>query len=204
MSIRRPLISVFTPRRLLAAAGCAALVAWAAPAAAQPMSDPAPLIAAQKAALDKFARMDGVWRGPAWTLLPSGDKHQITQTERIGPFLDGAVKVIEGRGYEPDGRVSFNAFGVISYNVETKAFRLRSHAQGRYGDYSIAPTEDGYTWEIPAGPMIIRYTATIKDGVLKEVGDRIMPGKDPVRFFEMTLTRLGNSDWPAGGAVPMK
>lgn len=204
MSIRRLLAVAFTSRHLLAAAGCAALLASMAPVSAQPMSDPAPLIAAQKAALEKFARMDGVWRGPAWTLLASGDKHQITQTERIGPFLDGAVKVIEGRGYEADGRVSFNAFGVIAYNTETKTFRLRSHAQGRYGDYAIVPTEDGYTWEIPAGPMIIRYTATIKDGVLKEVGDRIVPGKDPVRFFEMTLTRLGNSDWPAAGAVPMK
>src|SRR6478672_6854315 len=33
-------------------------------------------------------------------------KHTITQTERIGPFLDGSVKVIEGRGCEPDGRVT--------------------------------------------------------------------------------------------------
>ena len=39
--------------------------------------------------------MDGVWRGPSWTILPSGEKHVGTQTERIGPFLDGSVKVIE-------------------------------------------------------------------------------------------------------------
>jgi len=166
--------------------------------------NPVALIAEQRAALDKFARMDGVWRGPAWTILPSGEKHHITQTERIGPFLDGSIKVIEGRGYEPDGRVGFNAFGVISYSAETKSYRMRSHAQGRYGDFAIVPTEDGYMWEVPAGPMTIRYTAVIKDGVLKEVGDRIMPGKEPVRFFEMTLTRLGNTDWPAGNAVPAK
>lgn len=61
--------------------------------------DSAALIAAQRDAMKSFALMDGVWRGPAWTILPSGEKHNITQTERIGPFLDGSIRVIEGRGY---------------------------------------------------------------------------------------------------------
>jgi len=51
--------------------------------------DPATQIAAQREAMAPLAFMDGVWRGPAWTILPSGEKHNITQTERIGPFLDG-------------------------------------------------------------------------------------------------------------------
>ena len=148
--------------------------------------------------------MDGVWRGPAWTILPSGEKHSITQTERVGLFLVGSIRVIEGRGYEPDGRVGFNAFGVISYSPETKTYRLRSYAQGRYGEFAIVPTEDGYVWELPLGPMTIRYTATIKDGTFKEVGDRIVSGKEPVRMFEMTLARVGNTDWPTGVPVPPK
>lgn len=176
----------------------------AGPALAQGRPDPAALIAAQKDALKAFAAMDGVWRGPAWTLLPSGEKHAITQTERIGPFLDGAVKVIEGRGYEADGRVSFNSFGTISFSPAKNAYTLRSHAMGNTGDFVIKPTPDGYIWEIPAGPTTLRYTAVIKDGTLKEVGDRLAPGADPVRFFEMTLTRIGDTTWPAGGAVPQK
>jgi len=59
-------------------------------------------------------------------------------------------------------------------------------------------------WEIPAGPMTIRYTAVIKDGGWLEVGDRIIPGKEPVRFFEMNLKRVGDSDWPVSGTIPMK
>ena len=62
----------------------------------QVRQDPATLIAAQREAMSKLAVMDGVWRGPAWTILQSGEKHNVTQTERIGPFLDGSVKVIEG------------------------------------------------------------------------------------------------------------
>jgi hypothetical protein len=162
------------------------------------------LIAAQREGMAALAYMDGVWRGAATTTLPSGEVHNITQTERIGPFLDGSVKVIEGRGYEPDGRVGFNALGVISYDPAARKYTMRSYAQGYQGDFVITPTADGYTWEIPAGPMTIRYTAVVKDGKWREVGDRIMPGRPPVRFFEMNLVRVGGSDWPGAGAISPK
>lgn len=158
---------------------------------------------AQKAAMKPLTMMDGAWRGPAWTMLPTG-KHEITQTERIGPFLDGQIKVIEGRGYDATGAVAFNAFGVVSYDPAKKEYTLRSHALGRAGDFKLTPTADGYVWEIPAGPMTIRYTATIKDGAWKEVGERVVPGQAPVQFFEMNLKRVGDTDWPAAGAIPMK
>jgi hypothetical protein len=166
--------------------------------------DPATLIAAQREAMQRLALMDGVWRGPAWTILSSGERHNITQTERIGPFLDGSIKVIEGRGYDPDGRVTFNAFGTVSYNPATRNYTLHSYAQGQVGDFVLTPTADGYTWEIPAGPMTVRYTAVIKDGAWREVGDRIMPGKEPIRFFEMNLKRVSDTNWPAAGAISPK
>jgi hypothetical protein len=171
------------------------------PASAQGRPDPAALVAAQREGMAKLAFMDGVWRGPAWTILPSGEKHTITQTERVGPFLDGSVKVVEGRGYEADGRVSFNAFAVISYRPDRRVYTMRSYAQGHVGDFVVTPTADGFVWEIPAGPMTIRYTAVIRDGAWREFGDRIVPDKEPVRFFEMHLTRVGDTDWPAAGTV---
>ena len=166
--------------------------------------DPATLMASQREAMLRLAFMDGVWRGAAWTILPSGEKHSITQTERIGPFLDGTVKVIEGRGYDPDGKVTFNAFGTISYNPATRAYTLHSHAQGQVGDFVFTPSADGYVWELPMGAMTIRYTAVVKDGAWREVGDRIMPGKEPSRFFEMNLKRVGDTNWPAAGAISPK
>jgi hypothetical protein len=172
------------------------------PAMAQ-RPDPAAMIAAQKEAMKSLAVMDGVWRGPASTILENGQKHDVIQTERIGPFLDSSVKVIEGRGYDAaTGAVSFNAFGIVSYDAIRKTFSLHSYAQGNAGDFKLTPTSDGYVWEIPAGPMTIRYTAVIKDGAWKEVGDRILPGQEPVRFFEMNLKRVGNTDWPAAGGIP--
>jgi hypothetical protein len=173
-------------------------------ASAQERSSPAALIAAQRDAMAPLAYMDGVWRGPAWTVLPSGEKHSITQTERIGPFLDGSVKVIEGRGYDADGKASFNALGIISVDPTKKIYTLHSHAMGYVGDFTLTLTPDGYTWDIPAGPMTIHYAAVIKDGAWHELGDRIVSGKDPIRFFEMTLKRVGDTDWPAAGAINPK
>src|SRR5262245_61138393 len=168
----------------------------------QGRQDPATLISAQREAMKRLAVMDGVWRGPAWTILPSGEKHTITQTERIGPFLDGSVKVIEGRGYDSEGKVSFNAFGTISYDPAKKAYTLHSHAMGMVGDFALKPVADGYTWEIPAGPMTIRYTAVVKDGKWNEVGDRIVSGQEPVRFFEMNLDSHRRLGLAGGGCDP--
>lgn len=182
----------------------AAIFAVSSTGFAQGPPDPAALIAAQRQGLAPLSYMDGVWRGPATVTLPSGETHTITQTERIGPFLDGSVKVIEGRGYEPDGRVGFNALAVISYDPAKRSYSMRSYAMGQQGDFVLTPTADGYTWDIPAGPMTIHYTATVKNGKWREVGDRIMPGREPVRFFEMNLVRVGDSSWPGAGAISPK
>jgi hypothetical protein len=193
-------------RHLLLAIGFLILAGGLLTASGQERPEtPAALIAAQREGMARLAMMDGVWRGPAWTIGPNGQKHNITQTERIGPFLDGSIKVIEGRGYDEEGKVSFNAFASISYNPKTGGYLMHSHAEGRIGDFVIKPTADGFVWQIPAGPtMTIRYTATIKDGNWREVGDRIQEGKEPVRFFEMNLKRIGDTDWPAAGAISPK
>lgn len=186
------------PRR----ATIAALLSLAATAAlAQGPPDPTALIATQRDAMKPLAIMDGVWRGPAWTILPNGTKHEITQTERIGPMLDGSVKVLEGRGYDADGKVTFNAFGIISYDAGKKAHTLHSHAMGMVGDFALRPTANGYVWEIPAGPMTIRYTAVIQGGKWREIGERVFADKPGVQFFEMNLVRVSDTDWPAAGAV---
>ena len=165
------------------------------------VADPATLDA-ERAAIAQLSWMDGTWRGPATTMTPTGE-HKVTQTERIGTMLGGTIRVMEGKGFNPDGTTGFNAFGILSYNPATKAFALHSYAQGYAGDFKLTPQADGYVWEIPAGPMTIRYTATFNGTTWREVGDRIVPGQAPQRFFDMMLTRVGDSAWPgAGGMAP--
>lgn len=186
------------------AADGAAATATAAPTAApaaRGRPDPAVLMAAEAKAIAPLAFMDGEWRGTATHTNPDGSTHVLTQTERVGSFLDGKVKVVEGRGYEADGRLTFNALGVVYFDHQRQVLRFQAHAMGNSGDYAFTPKADGFVWEIPAGPMTIRYTATIANGEWHEVGDRVMPGAPDVRFFEMRLKRIGDTTWPAAGAV---
>ncbi|MEG3147082.1 DUF1579 domain-containing protein [Sphingomonas sp. RT2P30] len=169
----------------------------AAPAAAQ-SADPA-LLQAEREAMTRLAWMDGSWRGEAVTTAPDGP-HRVTQTERIGPLLGGTIKLIEGKALRADGSTGFNAFGVVSYDSAGKRYTLHSYAQGHAGDFVLTPTATGYVWEIPLGAVTIRYTATLKDGVWNEVGDRVTANQPPQRFFEMNLKRLGDSAWPGEGA----
>lgn len=187
-------------RRSRSLLACALL---AAPllASAQGAPDSAARIEAQRQAMLPLAVIDGTWRGKATVSLPDGQKVEHTQTERVGSFLGGSVKVIEGRGFGSDGAVVFNAFGIISYSSQTGKHSMRSYAQGYSGDFPIEVRADGFSWSIPAGPATLRYTATVKDGVWTEVGERLVEGKPPVQTFEMTLQRIGNTDWPVAGAV---
>ncbi|MEA3011525.1 MAG: hypothetical protein QOD42_70 [Sphingomonadales bacterium] len=180
-----------------------ALVA-STPLAAQTRPDPTALLEAQRQAMAPLARMDGMWRGPAWTITPNG-RHDIVQTERIGLFLGGSVRLMEGRGYSEDGSVSFNALGILSFNPAANAYTLTSWARGYSGVFPFRVTADGYAWEIPAGPgATIRYTATVGDGTLREVGYLVAGDAPPRQIFEMNLRRVGDTAWPAGDPVPMR
>lgn len=155
----------------------------------------------QKTALAPLAILDGTWRGPA-KVYEGGRVIELTQTERVGPFLGGAVRVIEGRGFLPDGTLRFNAFAVISWLPMAKKYNFRSYAEGFERDFPIDIHPDGFTWSINAGPAgTIRYTAKVKDNVWTERGERVVEGQPPILIFEMALQRIGNTSWPDAGAV---
>ncbi len=173
---------------------------WQALAAAPP--DREAMIDEQKTALAPLAILDGLWRGPA-KVYEGGKVIEVTQTERVGPFLGGTMRVIEGRGFLPDGTLRFNAFAVISYLPMAKKYNFRSYAEGFERDFPIDIHPDGFAWSINAGPAgTIRYTAKVKDNVWTERGERLVEGQPPILIFEMALQRIGNTSWPEAGAVP--
>jgi len=156
---------------------------------------------AQRTAIDRLDMLDGEWRGEA-TIHGPGGTTTLTQTERVGSMLGGSIKVIEGRGYAADGSTEFNAMATVSWDARAGRYGFRSYAQGYSGDYPFEVTEDGFRWETPAGPNArIQYVAVVRDGTWHEVGTYVAEGQPPRQMIEMRLTRIGDTDWPAGGAV---
>lgn len=170
------------------------------PARAQPDHDPAAALAAQRQAMAALSFLDGQWRGSAWTLRRNGERHALVQTERVGTMLDGSIRLIEGRGHEADGALGFNALGIVSYDPREQRYRMQSYAQGRTASFELTVRPDGFAWSMPAGPGTVRYSAVVHAGRWTEVGELQMPDRPAVKVFEMTLERIGPTDWPAAGA----
>ncbi len=179
-----------------------AAVLLAAPVAAHAQMPASPNGSeAQRAAIDRLDFMDGEWRGEATIHGPAGTM-TLVQTERVGSMLGGSIKVIEGRGYAADGSTQFNAMATVSWDARAGRYGFRSYAQGYSGDYAFEVTDDGFRWETPAGPNAkIQYVAVVRDGTWHEVGTWVAEGQPPRQMIEMRLTRIGDTDWPAGGTV---
>ncbi len=74
--------------------------------------------------------------------------------------------------------------------------------QGMVGDFAPRLTSDGYVWEIPAGSCDYSlHDGHLRMGRGRKVGDRLVPGQDPVRLLEMNLERVDDATWPAAGAI---
>lgn len=152
--------------------------------------------------MQKLAFMRGVWRGTASGTTPTGQRYQVTQTERMGPMLGGDIVVIEGRGYNADGTTGFNAFAVVSWNPHASKYEIRSYAQGQSGTFDLTLTADGYVWQVPAGPnATMEFTATVTGTKWREVGQYVAGDAPPVPMFEMNLERVGDTDWPLGTPI---
>lgn len=180
-------------------AACA--LAFAAPLSAQMEElNSAALIARQRAALDQFAWMDGVWRGTVTSASPEGTI-ELVQTERVGTMAGGTMRVIEGRGYGADGTLEFNAAATITYDAVAGQFIMNSTARGMTARPWFRTTADGFEWGMESGPVSISYIARYKDGEWIEEGFMAFPGQTKRQFMTMRLQRVGDTDWPGAGAV---
>jgi hypothetical protein len=157
-----------------------------------------------RTAMRSLAMLDGLWRGSGSTILSSGERQNFTQTIRVGPFLEGSLRFIEARTYGSDGLLAANSLEIISYNPTTKAYTIRWYGEGSVADLPITLSPTGFSLEYPAGKDKIRFTVGVANSTWTEIAERISPGKAPVRFIQLTLRRLQNTDWPAGGSLPSR
>jgi hypothetical protein len=156
---------------------------------------------AQRAAMRTLSWMDGEWVGQATVSMGPGRTETHPHTERIGPMLGGSIKVIEGRSVNADGSAGFNAFAVVSWDGDTGRYMMRSYANGHAGDFPLEATAEGFRWSTTNRGGEMRYVTTFRDGEWVEVGDFIMPGREPMRVIELRLRRRGDTGWPAANPV---
>lgn len=152
---------------------------------------------ATEATTESVAFLDGVWIGPATMTLPDGKTLRFEQMERVGPMMNGEVRIMEGKGRDASGKSIFNAFTVFSQNAD-KSIEMRSYTMGHASSRKLDVRDGkGFVWELRVDESTIRYTATVADGIWSEIGERIGPDGRSLQFFEMTLKRVSDTNWPA-------
>jgi hypothetical protein len=185
--------------KTFAFAAAAVLTIAAAPAAAQELSPNG--TPAQREAMARLSWMDGEWVGMAETYAGPGRTRTLRHTERIGPMLGGAIKVVEGRSYDEAGNTAFNAFAIISWDEATGGYVMRSYAGGHASDFPLTADASGFRWSVQTERGPIDYVTVHAPGEWVETGDMQIPGRDPLRVITLRLKRVGDSAWPAAGAV---
>ncbi len=171
------------------------LCAFAAPAFAQTLAAPAPPQLAEMKKLDFLA---GQWQGEGWIVLGPGQRRTFRQTETVQNKVGGTVLLIEGLGKgkvpgQAEEVTIHNAFAVVSYDDQAKAFRWRAfRADGVEMDAAATVTERNIVWgfrDPRAGE--VRFTIKLNEaGQWFEVGELNRDGKTWFKFFEMTLQRV--------------
>lgn len=186
--------------RLLSQALALAVAAAACPVGAQAPLTPVQMVSAQQRAMASLKGFNGIWRGEGW-VLEGERKVPETVTQRVGPFLDGAAQAVETRSFHADGSLSFHAFNTIAYDARAEHYVMQARAGGLFGNFPFRVTQDGYVWDLGFEGRGLRYTATLKGGLWRQITERITPDQPPLIIGDFTLRRLSDTDWPEGGAL---
>lgn len=174
-----------------------AVLACGSGAAAQP-GNAGEAVAAQAKAIRDAGFLAGRWSGEGWIQM-GARRAPFRQTERVAPFLDGQVMLIEGRGVDPaePAKVEHHAFAVLSWNAAEQRYDFRSYAAGRTGTFPARlSAPDTLTWEMAMPQAKVRYTIRVADGVWTEDGEVSLDGGATWRpNFHMVLRRDGEASF---------
>lgn len=149
-----------------------------------------------KQEMQKLSYMAGKWKGEASMRQPNGALLKVNQEEDIQFKLDGTILVIEGTGRNPeDGKISFNAMAIISFDQQKKEFKFRSHVMdGNQAEaYFKILEENHFEWgfDLPNNAKI-RYDIKLKpsDKSWIEKGEYSPDGNVWYPYIEMKLKKL--------------
>jgi len=152
----------------------------------------APDIESQRAAMKKLSFLMGKWSGEARVLRRSGEELELIQTEEAQYKLDGLILMIEGIGRsKSDGKVALQALGIVSYDDDAGAYRMRAYNDGRYMETELKLAENGkgITWGFVLGEINTSSVLRINEkGEWKEVTEIAIGSQPPRKLMELTVS----------------
>src|SRR5436190_20064046 len=105
-----------------------------------------PDLEAQRAAMKKLGFLVGEWSGEASVLRGPGQFVELAQTESAQFRLDGLLLVIEGVGRsKSNGNLALQALGLVSFDDETRTYRMRAFNDGRWLETEIELADGGHS-----------------------------------------------------------
>lgn len=144
--------------------------------------------------MKKLGFLVGEWSGEASVLRTSGEFVDLEQTESAHFRLDGLVLVIEGVGRsKADGKLALQALGLISFDDETGAYRMRAFNDGRWLETEVKLADGGnsLSWGFSLGQI---KTATVlhinENGEWTELGELIVGDSPPRRMIDLKVRRI--------------
>jgi hypothetical protein len=152
----------------------------------------APDIESQRAAMKKLSFLMGKWSGQARVLRRSGEELELIQTEEAQYKLDGLILMIEGIGRsKSDGKVALQALGIVSYDDDAGAYRMRAYNDGRYMETELKLAENGkgITWGFVLGEIKTSSVLRINEkGEWTEVTEIAIGSQPPRKLMELTVS----------------
>jgi hypothetical protein len=143
--------------------------------------------------MKKLGFLIGEWSGDASVLRGPGQFAELVQTESAQFKLDGLVLVIEGVGRaKADGKLGLQALGLVSFDDETGAYRMRAFNDGRWleTEVKLVDGENLITWGFELGEYKITTTLRINDkGEWTELGELAIGDRPPQKLMDLRVRR---------------
>jgi hypothetical protein len=162
------------------------------------LSTAQPPIAPTQQAMKKLDFLVGQWKGEGWLEFAPGQRRTFKGVEIVQLKLDGLILTIDGMhrgqvGGNGEEGVVHNAFALVTYDDKNKRYRFQGFtARGNHEDTEAKVTNGQIVWGMKI-PQFgdVRYVIKLDDkGRWFEIGEVSQDGKEPRRFFEMTLARV--------------
>lgn len=140
--------------------------------------------------MKRLSFLIGKWSGDASVYRGPGQTADLAQTE------EACYKLVEIEGVgrtKADGKLALQALGLISFDDESGAYRMRAFNDGRWLESDVKLRDDGksLTWGFSVGPVKTSSILRINEkGEWTEHTELTLGSAAPIIFMELAVHRV--------------